>query len=64
MNRHSGKLTAIILALIIIAGMLCVGMEPYAYIANSILALSGDEHLTVTGNSSTIVIDPGHGGYR
>lgn len=55
MNRHSGKLTISILALIVIAGMLCIGNIPYAsYVTNMILGPL---------KQHTIVIDPGHGGY-
>ena len=56
MNRHSGKLTLLILTLIILAGLLCFGQNPYTYIVSNILK-------PYTADTATIVIDAGHGGY-
>lgn len=56
MNKHSGKLTILILTLIIIAGLLCMGQNPYTYFVSNILQ-------SPDADSATIVIDAGHGGY-
>ena len=53
MKIHSSVLTLIILVLIVTAGILCLGQNPYTFLVTNIL----------NSGSKCIVIDPGHGGY-
>ena len=53
MKIHSSALTIIILILILTAGILCLGQNPYTYLVTNVL----------NSAPKCIVIDPGHGGY-
>ena len=53
MKIRSSILTLIILALIITAGMLCLGQNPYTFLVSNISRPA----------KRCVVIDPGHGGY-